>query len=81
MKILTLNCGSSTVKYALFDMPDDRKLCYGLVDKIGQASARIEHVKSGKSYTQHRNCRNHPDALEWLMGFLTRPEQGVVEEL
>ena len=51
MKILALNCDSSTVKYALFDMPDDR------------------------------NCRNHPDALEWLMGFLTRPEQGVVEEL
>ena len=51
MKILTLNCGSSTVKHALFDMPDDR------------------------------SCRNHPDALEWLMGFLTRPEQGVVEEL
>jgi acetate kinase len=47
MKILTLNCGSSTVKYALFDMPGDRKLCYGLVDKIGQARSRIEHVKSG----------------------------------
>jgi acetate kinase len=81
MKILTLNCGSSTVKYALFDMPGDRKLCYGLVDKIGQASSRIEHVKSGERYTQYRNCRNHSDALEWLMGFLTRPEQGVVEEL
>ena len=42
MKILTLNCGSSTVKYTLFEMPDDRKLCYGLVDKIG----RRAHVSS-----------------------------------
>jgi acetate kinase len=80
-KILTLICGSSTVKYALFDMPGDRKLCCGLVDKIGQVSSRIEHVKSGERCIEYRNCRNHPDALEWLMGFLTRPEQEAVEEL
>jgi acetate kinase len=81
MNILTLNCGSSTVKYALFDMPGNRKLCHGLVDRVGQAGSQIEHVKSGDRFTHRGNCANHAAALEWIIGFLTKGKVKVVKDL
>ncbi|GAJ05695.1 unnamed protein product, partial [marine sediment metagenome] len=34
MKIMTLNCGSSSVKYALVEMPSGKRLCRGVVDRV-----------------------------------------------
>ena len=45
MKILVINCGSSTIKYQLFDMDSKEVLCSGLVEKIGEATSRITHKK------------------------------------
>ncbi|MEO1498071.1 MAG: acetate kinase [Planctomycetota bacterium] len=47
MKVLVLNCGSSSIKHRLFDMPGDRQLCRGAVERIGEATggaATIEAV-------------------------------------
>lgn len=46
MKILVINCGSSTIKYQLFDMDSKSVLCSGLVEKIGEATGRITHKKA-----------------------------------
>ena len=81
MNVLTLNCGSSTIKYALFDMPAGQSLCHGLVDKVGQAGSRIEHVKSGNRFTHHGECPNHVVALELIIGLLTKGDGRVVEDL
>ena len=45
MKILVLNCGSSSLKYQLFDMSDESVLAKGLVERIGIAGSRIKHNK------------------------------------
>jgi acetate kinase len=81
MKVLTLNCGSSSVKYALFDMPGNQKLCHGLVDRVGLAGSFIEHVKLGTLYTHHQECPTHAAALKLVIQFLTDPERGVVRSL
>ena len=44
-KILVINCGSSTIKYQLFNMDTKEVLCSGLVEKIGEAISRITHKK------------------------------------
>lgn len=45
MKILVINCGSSTIKYQLFNMASKEVLCSGLVEKIGESMSRITHKK------------------------------------
>jgi len=44
-KILVINCGSSTIKYQLFNMDTKEVLCSGLVEKIGESISRITHKK------------------------------------
>jgi acetate kinase len=48
MKILVINCGSSSIKYQLFDMTDESVLASGIVEKIGTESAIIKHKTTGK---------------------------------
>lgn len=49
MKILVLNCGSSSLKYQLFDMTDESVLAKGLVERIGMNDAILTHRPSGKA--------------------------------
>jgi acetate kinase len=81
MKILTVNCGSSTVKYALFDMPQKRKLCYGVVDRVGSIGSRIEHVKLGERLVRRESCAHHAAALKRVMNCLTDSTWGVMHDL
>ena len=45
MKILVLNCGSSSIKYQLFDMEDESVMASGLAERIGEAQGRLTHKK------------------------------------
>jgi acetate kinase len=47
MKILVINCGSSSLKYQLFDMEGEKVLAKGLVERIGIQGSRIKHTKAG----------------------------------
>ena len=44
MKILVINCGSSSIKYRLFDMRDESELARGVIGRIGESVSEIEHV-------------------------------------
>jgi len=46
MKILVVNCGSSSVKYQLFDMTDESVLAKGIVERVGSDEAFIKHRQS-----------------------------------
>ena len=48
MKILVINCGSSSLKYQLIDMNGEEVLCKGLVERIGIEGSRIKHDTTGK---------------------------------
>ena len=47
MKILVINCGSSSLKYQLIDMTNEDVLVKGLVERIGIEGSRIKHEKKG----------------------------------
>ena len=46
-KVLVVNCGSSSLKFQLFDMKGEKMLCKGLVERIGLAGSRLVYTKTG----------------------------------
>lgn len=82
MKIMTLNCGSSSVKYALFDMPNRLKLCHGIVDRVTIGGSFIKHFKlDSRKYIHHHECPTHVTAIRLVIDFLTNRETGVIKAL
>ena len=51
MKILVINCGSSSLKYQLIDMEGEKVLCKGLCERIGMESSMITHEANGQKAT------------------------------
>ncbi|HSV31294.1 MAG TPA: acetate kinase [Atribacteraceae bacterium] len=81
MYVLVVNCGSSTVKYQLFQMEEengDDVLARGLVERIGIAGSNIEYKTARGEIIRERSIANHRVALEWIMETLTDPEIGVI---
>jgi len=81
MKILVLNCGSSSVKYSLFAMDEtERALVGGLVERIGLDDPRLVHKPADGRKVVRENVpvRNHHGAVELVLETLTHPEHGVI---
>ena len=51
MKVLVINCGSSSLKYQLIDMDGEKVLCKGLCERIGMESSMITHEANGHKAT------------------------------
>ncbi|MDL2279110.1 acetate kinase [Desulfovibrio sp. OttesenSCG-928-G11] len=86
MKILVINCGSSSFKYQLFDMDSQTVLCSGLVERIGDAMGILTHKKAPGAETESKSREEHPFAdhtagLERVMALLTAPDTGVIKDL
>jgi acetate kinase len=84
MKILVLNSGSSSLKYQLFDMPNEQALCSGLVDRIGLEQSSLMHktVIRGEE-SKHRievAIPDHEAALLKVTELLKDPKVGVIAE-
>jgi acetate kinase len=81
MKILVLNCGSSSLKYQLFDMKGEVVLAKGLVERIGIGGSLVKHTK-GESSTVHKpDIQDHSQAIKIVLDLLTGPETGVLSDL
>ena len=82
MDILTLNCGSSSVKYQVYDWDKSEVLASGVVERIGQAMSSIEHNAIGKStYTQEAKCPTHKEAIKLIVDTLVDPKVGAIEDM
>lgn len=82
MKILVLNCGSSSLKYQLFDMPQERVAAKGLVERIGIEGSRIKHTKTDMNTTvRDVNIPNHKVALKYVVDLLLDGDAGVMKSL
>jgi len=80
--ILTLNCGSSSVKYQVYDWDNSEVLANGVVERIGQEMSAIEHNAIGKStYSSEAKCPTHTEAIKLIVDTLVDPEVGAVEDL
>lgn len=82
MKILVINCGSSSLKYQLIDMQNEEVLAKGLVERIGIEGARIKHETTGKEKEVIETpMQDHKRALELVMESLTNSEYGAITSL
>ena len=82
IKILVLNCGSSSLKYQLFDMEGEKTLAKGLVERIGIDGSRVKHTSVGVGDTV-RECdiSDHTFAIKIVLDLLTDNEHGVLRSL
>jgi len=79
MKILVLNCGSSSVKFQVFDMKDQSQLVKGLVEKIGSSDAIINYQARDKNKIREiKEVLNHEVAVELMLTMLLHPQYGVI---
>ncbi|TVR00552.1 MAG: acetate kinase [Desulfovibrionales bacterium] len=83
MKILILNSGSSSVKYQLLDMTEQTVLASGLVERIGEATSKVKHVRrpgtdQEHSHSEAMSIRDHATGLTRVVELITGPETGVI---
>ena len=82
MKILVLNCGSSSVKYKLLDMNTSEVLGSGGVEKIGMKGSFLKHTrKDGQKVMLEGEVLEHQLAIEYILGVLTSKKHGSIENL
>ena len=82
MKILVINCGSSSLKYQLINMETEDVMAKGLVERIGIEGSRIKHETIGKEKkTIETPMQDHKRALELVMESLTNEEYGAIKSL
>lgn len=82
MKILVINCGSSSLKYQLLDMTTQNPLAKGLVERIGLPGAVLTHrPASGEKEIITAEIPNHTVAIQLVLDALVNPEYGVVKSL
>lgn len=81
MKILVLNCGSSSLKYQLINMETEEVLASGKYERIGEEEAFITHKACGKKVEIKKPAYDHKEAIEFTLAQLTNPEYKVIESL
>lgn len=82
MKVLVLNCGSSSVKYKLFDMAEKSVLVQGMAERIGMDASRLLHKSPelGKQVLEY-TMPTHQEAVEGILQVLVHQEYGVISSV
>lgn len=80
MKILVLNCGSSSIKYQLLDMSTESVLAIGKVERIGMDDAIFEYVAAGGAHEikEVGTILDHTTGIRKVLNALSHPEYGVI---
>lgn len=81
MKILVLNCGSSSLKYQLLDMSTERVIAKGNFERIGEKESFLTHKMNGEKYVYNEVAMNHEEALNLIMKELQNPDHRAIENL
>ena len=81
MKILVINCGSSSIKYKLFEMPEQKLLSKGTLEKIGEEKSVLKHwTEKGENKIEHQ-VNDHEKGLELILSILTDKAMGVLKAI
>ncbi len=82
MKVLVVNCGSSSLKYQLIDMPSEELLCKGLVERIGIDGSVIKHEKIGQEkFVLETPMKDHTEAIGHVIDAILDAEHGVAKSM
>lgn len=86
MKVLVINCGSSSFKYQFINMENRQVLCCGLVERIGTDTGSLTHKKAPCTsdeivFKEEREFATHTEGITRVMALLTDAEYGVIKDL
>lgn len=82
MKVLVINCGSSSLKYQLIDSETEKALAVGICERIGQDVSYLKHTPcGGEKVVIEASMENHEVAIQMVLDALTDPKHGVIKSL
>ena len=82
MKILVLNCGSSSIKYKLFDMTTKEVIAQGGIEKIGLKGSFLKlTLPNGEKKILEKDIPEHTVGVEFILNTLINPEYGAIKSL
>jgi len=81
MKILVVNCGSSSLKYEIYEMPSQQSLGKGLVERIGLPSGNLTQEYGSRVLHREQEIPNHRVAFEMMMEAILDKEQGILKSV
>ncbi|HCR91805.1 MAG TPA: acetate kinase, partial [Prolixibacteraceae bacterium] len=82
MIILVLNCGSSSIKYQLFDMTDRKVVAKGGIEKLGMKGSFLNHTKTnGQKVVFEGEILDHKSGIEYILGVLTSVKHGCLKSM
>lgn len=82
MKVLVLNCGSSSIKYKLFDMDHKEVIAQGGIEKIGLQGSFLKFtLPNGEKKVLEKDIPEHTVGVEFILDTLTGPEYGAIKSL
>ena len=82
MKVLVINCGSSSLKYQLIDMATEESLAQGLVERIGiEGSILTQKVEGKDKYIVKEEMKDHKDAIRLVLEALVDENNGVIKSM
>ena len=81
MVILTLNCGSSSAKYQVYDWDNKEVMANGVVERIGIEGSCITHKAKGQKIELESPCPTHKEAIELIIKEITDKEVGVISDM
>ena len=82
MKILIINCGSSSLKYKLIDMANEKDIIEGIVERIGLDQSRlVQKNELREKYILEKEIKHHKEAIDIVLNTLVDPKVGVIESI
>lgn len=81
MKILVINCGSSSIKYKLYEMNDKSVLAAGGIEKIGLEGSFLKTKINGETKIIESPCPTHTEGIKLMFDTLLHPEYGAIKSL
>ncbi len=80
MKILVINCGSSSIKFQLLNMKSDTVLAKGLLERIGIKGSAMNYYQGEKKHVISRDVANHEEGIQLIVSYLTDATTGVIRD-
>ncbi|MDD5134478.1 MAG: acetate kinase [Phycisphaerae bacterium] len=81
MKVLIINAGSSSIKYQLFEMPAEKVLAKGLLERIGEEISQLSHSFDGSTYKAEQKVSDHTAGMKLIIDTLGGPKTGVIKDV
>lgn len=81
MIVLVINCGSSSIKYQLYEMPAKKSLAKGLAEKVGAEESFLTHRRGEEKFEISKPIPNHKVGIELVLSCLTDARMGVLKNV